>query len=388
MAPVVQAKFYKSSSMPRILVVDDEPTLADLIRDTVAPHLRCKIVSAGSVKEACDIVARQEIDLLVTDVHLPDGSGLKLIPALKEARPYASAVVITGDRSINGAIDAIRCGAVDFLTKPFGPDELLERMKAALSAQAVVVKREQRIDKLRDAVKRLNEARRTVSKKVDLLCNDLVSAYTDLSKQFDHSRTQSTFRELLNSSKDLEQMLCHAMDWLLRQFGYCNVAIWLASDDDVFQLGAYMKYTIPGEPAMVDAMKDNLIPTIIRSGHLWLNNEQINHQCTPAELDYLADQTLLGTSCTYLGEPIAAVALFRDSKTPFKPEDETILRAVAPILATSLAAIVKRSQVGGDEPSDGAVLDDDESEDGPQDKPRRDKSGEADWWKRGENPPF
>jgi hypothetical protein len=45
------------------------------------------------------------------------------------------------------------------------------------------------------------------------------------------------------------------MDWLLRQMGYCNVAIWLTGDDGEYQLGAYMKYTIAGEPHFTEAMK-------------------------------------------------------------------------------------------------------------------------------------
>jgi len=391
MAPVVQVKAKQSQGTPRILVVDDESTLVELMRDAVQPHVRCRILSAGSVKEACEIVARQEIDLLVTDVHLPDGSGLQLILALKEARPHASAVVVTGDRSIDGAIDAIRSGAVDFLTKPFGANELLERMKAALDAQALNAKREQRIDKLRDAVKRLNDARRTVGKKVDLLCNDLVSAYTDLSNQFDQVRTQNSFRELLLGSRDLEQMLCHAMDWMLRQFGYCNVAVWLASDDDQFQLGAYMKYTIAGEPALVDAMKKNLVAQVVRTGVMHLTSEQVNHQCTPEELDYLADQTVLGANCTYLGEAIAAVVLFRDAKTPFKPEDEAVLKSVAPILATALAGIVKQSQVPNDDELDEYDGPEDTLPDATDDNPSKKKKREdrdGDWWKRGEAPPF
>ena len=68
-----------------------------------------------------------------------------------------------------------------------------------------------------------------MSKKVDLLCNDLSTAYGELSKQLDTVRTQEGFRKLLGEAKDLEQMLCHAMDWLLRQVGYCNIGIWLAS---------------------------------------------------------------------------------------------------------------------------------------------------------------
>jgi hypothetical protein len=54
-----------------------------------------------------------------------------------------------------------------------------------------------------------------VSKKVDLLCNDLVAAYGELSRKLDGVRTQESFRKLVDRRKDLAQLLCHAMDWIL-----------------------------------------------------------------------------------------------------------------------------------------------------------------------------
>src|SRR5690606_2194686 len=108
------------------------------------------------------------------------------------------------------------------------------------------------------------EARKVVSKKVDILCNDLITAYGDLSKQFEQTRTQDSFQTFVKEARDLEQMLCHTMDWLLRQMGYCNIAIYLAADRDDMQLGAYMKYKIPGEDHLTDAMRNHLVPMILR----------------------------------------------------------------------------------------------------------------------------
>ncbi len=64
-----------------------------------------------------------------------------------------------------------------------------------------------------------------------MLCNDLVTAYGELSRQFDGVRNQESFRKTCDGAKDLEQLLCHAMDWLLRQVGYSNVAVWLADEE-------------------------------------------------------------------------------------------------------------------------------------------------------------
>jgi hypothetical protein len=271
---------------------------------------------------------------------------------------------------------------------------LITRVNMALAHQAAVARRESRIDKLRDAVKRLNEARRLVSKKVDLLCNDLITAYGELSKQLDVVRSQEGFRSLMGEAKDLEQMLCHAMDWLLRQLGYANVAIWLTGDDGAYQLGAYMKYTTPGEAPLTEAMKNGILRQINNDGFVHLSADEARDKLTRAELAIIPNQTVMGVTCTYLGEALASIVLFRDGKTPFTDDDAQALKIISPVFATSLAAMVHNEDDADD--ADGFMLDDDvrdgADERGPNKKnPKRPKSEEkndADWWKRGEAPPF
>ncbi len=362
---------------PRILVVDDEPNVVGLLNDVVGGAIPCQIIKADSVASAKKVLATQGVELLVADIYLPDGQGTELIGALKYYQPSARAVVITGKPNMNGAINAMREGAVDFLPKPFSAEQLLERVNAALKTQAEGARKDKRILKLRDAVKKLNEARRTVSKKVDLLCNDLITAYGELSRQLETVRTQESFRKTLSEAKDLEQLLCHAMDWMLRQMGYSNVAIWLAGDDNDFQLGAYMKYTIPGDQPLTDALRQGIIPMINREAFVHFSAEEAKQKLSKRELDLVKDNTLLGVSCTYLGEVLATIVLFRDSKTPFTDDDAAALKLISPVFATLLASSVKGDE--GEEDANGALLDEDEP---------KSKKSDADWWKRGEPPPF
>jgi DNA-binding response OmpR family regulator len=385
MAPAVIKPSDTKPKTPRILVVDDEPTLVELFGDVVGSSVKCKLVSAGSIAEAKKIIAAGDVELLVADVNLPDGKGTELIAPLKAKHPQSRAIVITGQPSLDGAITAIREGAVDFLPKPFTADNLLSRVNKALEHQHAAAKIARRLDRLRDAVKRLNEARRLVSKKVDLLCNDLITAYGELSKQLDVVRTQEGFRKLMGEAKDLEQMLCHAMDWLLRQLGYSNVAVWLAGDDSDYQLGAYMKYTIAGEPALTEAIKGGILKHVNHEGFVHLTADEARAKLSNPELTHLSGQTILGVTCTYLGEVLAAVIIFRDGKTPFSEDDGNALKAISPIFATSLATMVKGDEddEGGEDA--GPLMDDDEKDKKPK---KRDKTSDADWWKRGEDPPF
>jgi FixJ family two-component response regulator len=368
----------KIKRRPRMLIVDDESALVDLIHE-VAEGLNCTVSVANTVAAAKKLLVGGSFELMLTDVNLPDGDGLSLLSTLRRHQPTASAIVITGDPSVAGAIRAIRGGAVDFLPKPFDNNHLVERLRRALDHQSGLARQEKRLNRLRDAVKRLGVARQMVAKKVDLLCNDLVSAYGELSHQLDSIRSQESFRKQIDQAKDLEQMLCHTMDWLLRQMGHSNIALWLAGDDGEFQLGAYMKYTIPGEDPVASAMQTGLLPSTVRDGFLHVPGESLRGRLKDEEYAILSGQDFLSISCTYLGEPLAAMIFFRDASSGFTINDETMLKSIAPVFATALATIVRDPTAG--EEGESPFADD---EDGP---PRENRRGE-DWWKRGEPPPF
>src|SRR5881227_3772893 len=156
MAPTkVKAGTKSTAPHPRILIVDDEADILGIISDTVGRELRCELLQARSLGEAQEILEHQPVELLVTDVHLPDGDGTALLPLLRRQQPCANAIVISGSPSVDGAIAALRHGAVDFLTKPFTFTDLTERVHRALKRQAAVARSEQRLDKLRHAVRRL-----------------------------------------------------------------------------------------------------------------------------------------------------------------------------------------------------------------------------------------
>src|SRR5437762_2934735 len=139
------------AAIPRVLVVDDEPAMVEMLRDVVTESLECQLITAGSLAEARRALASQDVQLLVADVKQPD-----------------------------------------------------------------VV------------------------------------------------RTQEGFRKTIEPAADLEQLICHAMDWMMRQTGYSNVAVWLTGEDGGYQLGAYMKYTIPGDEAVSAALRRVILPLAAR----------------------------------------------------------------------------------------------------------------------------
>ena len=373
----------------RVLVVDDEPAMRDVFRDLVATSLGCKLTFAASMREARNVLNNQSIDLLVADVNLPDGNGLALLPELNRAQPDAAAIVITGQPSVDGAVTALRSGAVDFVTKPFTVPQLTKQIQKAIQVQQLRHRQQARLKTLKEAVKRLNAARKTVSKKVDMLCNDLINAYGELARQLETVRIQESYKQFIENVTDLEQLLCHSMDWMLRQVGYCNIGIWLASAEEGLQLGAFMKYTVAAEPEFNDALQKNLLRMAARRGFVRLRDPEIKSNLTPVEMKYLTNQDVMALNCTYLGESLAVILLFRDNKTPFSEDDVIALKTISPLFALALAKSVRGHE--GDERDEREERDPehrDEPQAPEQPKSNKKKPDPADWWKRGEEPPF
>ncbi len=106
-----------------ILLVDDESTT----QDTLGMFLETegyRVATAGSGKEALTRIESEEFDVIVTDVVMPDVSGLEVLERSRVLNPAAAVVVITGHATVEMAIEALRRGAWDYLQKPFGLNDL------------------------------------------------------------------------------------------------------------------------------------------------------------------------------------------------------------------------------------------------------------------------
>ncbi len=101
-----------------ILVIDDEEVMREILESLLSEDgYRVKL--AASAEEGLAIVNREPIDLAIVDVMLPDQSGLDLLDALKRSDPELVAVMITAFASVETAIEAMKRGAFDYITKPF-----------------------------------------------------------------------------------------------------------------------------------------------------------------------------------------------------------------------------------------------------------------------------
>jgi len=120
-----------STDQATVIVVDDDREMANVLCD-VLTEAGYRALSAGSGKEAVTLVKEQDPDLLITDLRMSGMSGHQLQIELKRIAPGLPVIIITAFGSIPTAIESMKLGAFDYLTKPFGNDELLLVVSRAL----------------------------------------------------------------------------------------------------------------------------------------------------------------------------------------------------------------------------------------------------------------
>lgn len=132
---------------PRVLIVDDDPIVADSIADFLT-EAGCRTTTAHSGAEAlraiedADSLGRRRVprpfSVMVTDLSMPDMSGLDLIRAVREKHRDVVSICITGYGTIESAVKAIRHGAIDYLTKPLVDNELRIAVEKAVQQHALL----------------------------------------------------------------------------------------------------------------------------------------------------------------------------------------------------------------------------------------------------------
>jgi DNA-binding NtrC family response regulator len=108
-----------------VLVVDDEPGMLEICRDILQKLPDAEVAFESDSTRAAQRLEQETFDLLVTDVRMPGLGGLDLMRAARDRDPHVALLVFTAFPSVDLAVEAMKLGAADFLTKPFLPEDLL-----------------------------------------------------------------------------------------------------------------------------------------------------------------------------------------------------------------------------------------------------------------------
>ncbi len=175
-------------SRHKILLVDHEPPTAEMIVEVLVRHLDAHVTCVSTAEDALDIDILEPHDAAIAEVNLPRMNGILLAERLMELR-RRPVILMSSDPNLAQAVAAIRAGAVDFFTKPFDIECLLDAADRALREADEQRRRVQRYQRMRTLVRRVLRDRRELNQRVDLICRDLVGAHRRLvHRMIDHEK--------------------------------------------------------------------------------------------------------------------------------------------------------------------------------------------------------
>jgi diguanylate cyclase (GGDEF)-like protein len=124
-----------SNSPARILIVDDETQIREILHELLGEEHTC--VEAASAEESLELLRREQFDLILSDIMMGGMSGLEMIVQVRQLAPETVVIMISGERTINNAIEAMRAGAFDYVTKPFELPQVKIAVRRALDYYAL-----------------------------------------------------------------------------------------------------------------------------------------------------------------------------------------------------------------------------------------------------------
>jgi two-component system, NtrC family, response regulator PilR len=124
-----------NASAPNVLVVDDEADLRELVEITLS-RMGIKSAAAANVAQARQMLAETRFDLCITDMRLPDGNGIGLVEHIQQHHPQLPVAVITAYGNAQAAVESLKAGAFDFVSKPVDLGMLRKLVDTALKIKA------------------------------------------------------------------------------------------------------------------------------------------------------------------------------------------------------------------------------------------------------------
>lgn len=117
---------------PTIIIVDDEPDLLDLLKLILTEKTDYKVLTTTEPKEALEWCRTYQADVLISDLRMPELEGIELLKLSKEIDPNLPFIIMTAYGTIESAVEAMRQGAFDYITKPFRKEQILMTIAKAL----------------------------------------------------------------------------------------------------------------------------------------------------------------------------------------------------------------------------------------------------------------
>ncbi len=150
----------KKDMLIRILIVDDNAEIREIVKEYLTDE-DCLIEGAQNGKEALEKYNKNPYDIIITDLKMPELSGIELIKLIKQKTDATEFIIITGYASLDTAMEAIKIGAFDYIVKPFRMEELKVAVKNV--KEKIVLKKTNQVllEKLKNFYSELERYRQT-----------------------------------------------------------------------------------------------------------------------------------------------------------------------------------------------------------------------------------
>lgn len=341
----------------RVLLVETVPAHREQLESCGTAHRPMSVVHAPTLADARQYLADHSVDLAVIQPKLPDGDGFDLAAEVARISRTTATVVVSETADFADAQRALRAGVDDLIVNENDAADFAQRIAHALDRKTREKAHDQRVLRLRRLCKKLNAARVEVSKQVDILCNDLVTAYQELACQMQNVVQTSEFSGLVKDELDLEALLRVTLEHLMAKLGPSNAAIFLPATMDEYSLGGYVNYDCTSESAdiLLEHLADTLAPRVATADDLvHLTTREDIERWIGEDAGQLGDSGVLAVPCMSEGECLAVLVLFRDVDQPFEEEHLDRVSSLAPMLGEALEKIIRvhhRSIFSADDPS-------------------------------------
>ncbi len=167
--------------VPRVLVVDDEPSVVDVFQEFLGGQGYALII-ASSGEEAVRLIPELRPDIILTDINLPGLSGLEVMRYAKSVDPEVAVIVVTGYASASTAIDALRQGAFNYVTKPFDLDEVHQIVERAVANRRLKAINRELVEDLRQKNEILQHHEQELRERVRVATLQMTALY-DVGKE-------------------------------------------------------------------------------------------------------------------------------------------------------------------------------------------------------------
>lgn len=134
---------YNAMRKPKLLIVDDEADMLRLLSRAIRADINCDVETVSNAAQALEIFRRSDFDLALVDIRMPGMDGIQLLEELRKLDPGLTIIMMTAYGAIEVAVESIKKGAYDFITKPFEQNDLIRLLQKAIERSLLLRENQQ-----------------------------------------------------------------------------------------------------------------------------------------------------------------------------------------------------------------------------------------------------